>query len=80
VLCVLIFFAINFLQTRGYWQKYVQPTLDRVHILWLPIWRKIHPIFGPLYDPISSYISKFVGYLTDKLTAPIVIPKVETTT
>jgi len=70
VLIVLAFFFVNFLQTRGYWQKYVQPSLDRLHTLWMPIWRKIHPVVGFIYDPLVSTISNFVSYLAEKLTAP----------
>jgi len=70
VLIVLAFFLVNFLQQRGYWQKYVQPSLDRLHVLWVPIWRNIHPVIGPVYDPLVSGITSFISWIGEKLTVP----------
>jgi len=75
VLLILLFVLINFLQQRGYWQKYVQPSVDQLHGLWLPIWRKLHPILSPIYDPVTRYASSWFTYISESLNRPINITK-----
>jgi hypothetical protein len=46
VLALLFVFVMNFLQTRGYWDKYFQPPIDKV------------PTFIPAYR-LSPFLSLF---------------------
>jgi len=71
VLIILLFVFVNFLQQRGYWQKYVQPSLDRMHGLWLPIWKKLHPTIAPVYDPLTKLSRSALKYLSDYLNRPV---------
>jgi hypothetical protein len=71
VFIILGFVLMNFLQQRGYWQKYVEPILNRGHALWLPIWRKVHPVISPVYDPVYKYGSAGFTYLSDWLHRPV---------
>lgn len=48
LLCVFIF---NFLQSRGYWQKYIQPGTDFVGEYTGPVWRAAYPYLAPVLDP-----------------------------
>jgi len=71
VCVVMLVFFINFLQTRGLWQKYVQPSLDRAIDLWLPIWTKVYPMVRPIYDPLTNFGVQVFTYVSEKLTAPV---------
>jgi hypothetical protein len=51
LLCVFIF---NFLVSRGYWQRYIQPCTDFVTAYTTPVLRAIYPFVAPVLDPILS--------------------------
>jgi len=70
-----MFVFVNFLQQRGYWQKYVQPSLNRAHGLWIPIWKKVHPVISPVYDPVTKYTGMAYTYVSDYLYRPVNVSK-----
>jgi len=75
VFIILMFVFVNFLQQRGYWQKYVQPSLNRAHGLWIPIWKKVHPVISPVYDPVTKYTGMAYTYVSDYLYRPVNVSK-----
>jgi len=78
VFIILMFVFVNFLQQRGYWQQYVQPSLNRAHGLWMPIWRKVHPVISPVYDPFTKYTGMAFTYVSDYLHRPVNLSKFHT--
>jgi len=71
VFIILLFVFVNFLQQRGYWQKYVQPSLNKAHGMWMPVWRKVHPVISPVYDPVTKYTGMAFTYVSDYLHRPV---------
>lgn len=50
ILGALCFFVVNFLQTRGYWDKYVTP-----------IWTKVWQYIGPIVEPVLATVTPVLG-------------------
>jgi len=55
LLCVFIF---NFLHSRGYWQKYVQPGTDFVGQYTAPLWRAVYPFLAPVLEPTRAALAQ----------------------
>jgi len=51
LLCVFIF---NFLVSRGYWQRYIQPTLDVCMAFTRPLFDVAYPVMAPVLDPLMT--------------------------
>jgi len=68
VLAVLLVFAVNFLQTRGYWQKFVQPVLDIFYKALHPIYIKVYSPLAPYVDPMVAVVLQGWDWLAAKLT------------
>jgi len=56
VLALLGLFVVNFLQTRGYWAKYVDPIVDKVYGIVNPHWQKVWPFIKPVWEPIYAVL------------------------
>lgn len=72
VLGVLLVFAVNFLQTRGYWAKFVQPIIDifykALHPIYLKVYTPVYTVIAPYVDPIIAIVVQAVEWLVSKLT------------
>lgn len=54
VVVVMFFFAMNFLQQRGYWQLYVDPIIAKVFIYIAPVYNAVAPVLRPVLGPLAS--------------------------
>lgn len=68
VIGVMLVFAHNFLTTRGYWQKYVQPIIDIFYKSTYPVWMKIYTPLSPVLDPVWAVLLGTWEWLAAKLT------------
>lgn len=68
VLSLLCIFIFNFLVSRGWWGKYVQPvvdyTIDKLH----PLWTTVQPTLQPIITPLQSVAVATVTWVSNKLT------------
>lgn len=65
LLCVFIF---NFMWSRGYWQRFVQPTVDTVQSFLMPVWLIAEPYVGPIVTPVAAFYVAAMDWVTKKLT------------
>ncbi len=72
LLCVFIF---NFLFSRGYWQRYVQPSVDASKNILHPYWEIVEPFVAPVSTPIIAAVQGIILTLGEKLHAEPPPPK-----
>mmetsp|Transcript_21708 Transcript_21708/g.43072 ORF Transcript_21708/g.43072 Transcript_21708/m.43072 type:complete len:757 (+) Transcript_21708:35-2305(+) len=68
VLGVLLFFFVNFLQTRGLWARYVTPIINYITRIGMPIYNKVYPPIAPIWEPFWSVVCTVFHWLSAKLT------------
>ena len=57
VLGLLGVFIFNFLHSRGYWQRWVTPSVTWVSGYTAPVWAAVYPTLAPVADPASAYFN-----------------------
>jgi len=67
VLLLLGVFLFNFLHSRGYWQKYITPSVQFVSGYTAPVWAAAYPTLAPLVDPLAEYSGAAYNWAADML-------------
>lgn len=65
VLSVLGFFAYNWLESRGYWQKFFVPPINvvlrKINPLVKQVYKVAEPTMAPIFQAINTMYSRFLG-------------------
>lgn len=67
VLALLGVFIFNFLVSRGWWGRYIQPSVDTVAKLLQPLYEPVSPYVSPVVTPVSTAVSAAAVWLANKL-------------
>jgi len=74
VLFLIGVFLVNYLQSKGWWQAYCQPPIDKVTKIVYPFYSKVADFTSPVVVPVLTPIFWIWKWLSDKLTVDIVQP------
>jgi len=67
VLSLLGVFVFNFLVSRGWWGRYIQPSVDIVNKVLQPVYQTVSPVISPVITPISTAVSAAAIWVANKL-------------
>jgi len=67
VMVLLVVFAYNWLQSKGYWALYITPYVDKFVKLVEPITNKVYPVIKPVFDPTWEFIVFGYDWLANAL-------------
>eukprot|EP00808_Paulinella_micropora_P008326 g24406.t1 len=65
---VLLVMLQNFLHTRGLWDPYFAPIINRLYEIYIPLWNTVHGVIGPVYDPACAILGKTFSAIAEFLT------------
>lgn len=68
---VAALFLYQFLQSRGYWQRFVQPVLDVVWYWVGPGAKRVWSVLAPVGDPVVAAVSSAFNWLAAALHSPV---------
>jgi len=71
ILVVLAVFVHNWLTTKGYWQRWFEPVIDRIAVHTGPPFWKFYEYIAPVWEPTWGVISAVGQWLADKLIKDI---------
>ena len=67
VLVLLMIFAYNWLQSKGYWTQYFTPVINKAVKLAEPITDQVYPVIKPVWDPMVENLILGVDWLANVL-------------